>query len=701
MPPIRIFSLTLLAALSIDTAGADVFVVDSLADAAIDNDLNPGDGVCQTGRAGTCSIRAAIQEANALAGADTVRFSVAGTVALALQGPLPAITGPLFFDGKTAPGYNGAASSIGNAPPRIWLDGGLLSGSSSDGLRFTTGVTSGGVDAIGIVGMPDDGILIDGTARQVFVANCWIGVRADGSAGGNDDVGVHVNSDTNQIGSRVDLAGNEVGLGNLISGNGGHGVMLGINADDNYITRNLIGLTANGLAARGNGGWGILASGNENLIGYVHNGVTVLAPSIAANALGGVQLFGGNDSIVQASRIGQNVNGGAIASPGDGVAVTGIGHMIGGVEYVRGNRIANHRHGIRLGSGGFAATDTLVLNNRIGSPTLAQGVSEQGIWAETGSGIQLRDNEILNADAHGIQVFVDGTVVEFNRIGYLTNLLGTENHGAGLHGIQVLADDVRIRGNSIGFCGQLQTTQDSAMAVFGSNNEILENRIGVTAGGGDMGNHGAGIHLGAAAAPSLDNVVRFNEIAFNGEPGGIVVQGTATQLRNRVDFNVIDSDHLAVNLLGAPGRDPIDAGDADEGVNRLMNSPDIVAAVVNLGVSPATLDITYRVDTATTAAAYPLYVDFHLGREGSDSMLQVLGFASYPAVAATLERTITVELPPGVSGGWLVGQVQDLDGNSSEASMAMQFGSPDQLFRDGFENLLFAPATLAEQRVGK
>jgi CSLREA domain-containing protein len=49
------------------SAQAAVVTVNSPLD---DVDANPGDGVCVTG--GVCTLRAAIQETNALAGADTI-----------------------------------------------------------------------------------------------------------------------------------------------------------------------------------------------------------------------------------------------------------------------------------------------------------------------------------------------------------------------------------------------------------------------------------------------------------------------------------------------------------------------------------------------------------------------------------------------------------------------------------------------------
>ncbi len=58
------------------------FLVDTTSDLV---DLTPGDTICGDGTAGTCSLRAAIQETNALPGADTVTLP-AGTYTLSIEG---------------------------------------------------------------------------------------------------------------------------------------------------------------------------------------------------------------------------------------------------------------------------------------------------------------------------------------------------------------------------------------------------------------------------------------------------------------------------------------------------------------------------------------------------------------------------------------------------------------------------------------
>ena len=62
---------------------AATFTVNSLADTP---DAVPGNGICADA-GGLCTLRAALQEANAFAGDDTINFSVTGTINL--TGALP------------------------------------------------------------------------------------------------------------------------------------------------------------------------------------------------------------------------------------------------------------------------------------------------------------------------------------------------------------------------------------------------------------------------------------------------------------------------------------------------------------------------------------------------------------------------------------------------------------------------------------
>ena len=66
------------AGFGLGTTAAAGFTVDSTADAS---DANPGNGTCAAA-GGACTLRAAVEEANALAGSDSVSVRQASTLCL-------------------------------------------------------------------------------------------------------------------------------------------------------------------------------------------------------------------------------------------------------------------------------------------------------------------------------------------------------------------------------------------------------------------------------------------------------------------------------------------------------------------------------------------------------------------------------------------------------------------------------------------
>lgn len=184
------------------------FIVNSSKDAA---DRQPGDGACATA-AGVCTLRAAIQEANALAGLDQIHFAIgSGVQTINVGSTLPTITSPVIIDGWTQPGFGGA--------PLIVLHGG-----NGHGLC----ITSGGSLVRGLVinNFSGSGIVLSGGRGNVLEGN-YIGAVATGAAGlGNANSGVLIDgSADNRIGGR------ERAQRNLISGNAGKGNEGGIKID--------------------------------------------------------------------------------------------------------------------------------------------------------------------------------------------------------------------------------------------------------------------------------------------------------------------------------------------------------------------------------------------------------------------------------------------------------------------------------------
>jgi CSLREA domain-containing protein len=204
------------------------------------------DGTCDDG-AGNCTLREAILEANYVAGADTINFSIGtGYGWVVLTSALPTITDPVTIDGGTQ-----EAGDLG------WVELNGDGTSGADGLYITAGDST--VRRLLIVDFDGDGIVLEGGGGNVIRSN-FIGLDHHGPRA-NGGHGVRI----------TDSAKNAVGVppggGNFISGNGGDGVHIsGSGADGNLIQSNTIGLQLNG-DPLGNGSHGVSISGNNNVVG--------------------------------------------------------------------------------------------------------------------------------------------------------------------------------------------------------------------------------------------------------------------------------------------------------------------------------------------------------------------------------------------------------------------------------------------------
>ena len=234
-----------------------------------------------------CTLRAAIEQANADSGADDIDFAIPGIGIQTLlpAAPLPAITDPAEIDASTQPGYTGH--------PLIELNG-LNAGPAATGLSLRAGDSS--VRGLIVNRFDGDGIDI-GTGHANLVAGNYIGTDASGqNDAGNGGYGVVVfNSASNRIG------GLETGDGNVISGNGLTGVHIGVDLlvpgpppDGNHVEGNIIGLNAAGNQRVPNDTGGVVvSSGSVNVSGSVIGGAQAGARNvISANGAAGVVIEG-------------------------------------------------------------------------------------------------------------------------------------------------------------------------------------------------------------------------------------------------------------------------------------------------------------------------------------------------------------------------------------------------------------------------
>ncbi len=230
------------AAKVVAAAANPALVVDSTGDGA---DAAPGNGVCRTA-ASNCTLRAAIQEANAQGGANEINFAIPGTGAQTIQlgSQLPTVSdtsGPATINGYTQPGASPNTSQYAsNAQIRIAIRG--------------TG--SHGLDALRI-SSPNNVVL--GLSFYNLRRSIWL---AGGNAKGNRVIGNFIGTDPGGTfgfpGSALDLDGIGVELSaganhntigeaslsgrNVISGNARHGIAC-YSAASNTVYNNIVGLS--------------------------------------------------------------------------------------------------------------------------------------------------------------------------------------------------------------------------------------------------------------------------------------------------------------------------------------------------------------------------------------------------------------------------------------------------------------------------
>jgi CSLREA domain-containing protein len=289
--------VVVLAALSSDRAEAAItFTVNSTGDQG-EPAASRGDGLCDWDAATNgpqCTLRAAIQEANTTSGADTIEFNIGGTGGLKTISPstaLPIITEALTIDGYTQTGARPNSLAEGNdALINVQLDG-VNAGSVVPGLRIDASDTT--IKGLILRRFSDFGIVIYGLGGEGnTVEGNFIGVNRDGITDRGNSDGVFIEGESNTVG------GTEPEMRNVISGNGGSGVVVSSEvATENRIEGNFIGTTADGTGNLGNSQDGVtIQNGTDlNAIGGTLQG----APNrIAHNGGDGVEIssFGLNES---------------------------------------------------------------------------------------------------------------------------------------------------------------------------------------------------------------------------------------------------------------------------------------------------------------------------------------------------------------------------------------------------------------------
>ncbi|MCJ7667208.1 MAG: CSLREA domain-containing protein, partial [Anaerolineae bacterium] len=221
----------------------------------VNSTTDPGDGICNSTE---CTLREAINAANAFAGENIISFNIpinspgcnGVTCTITLSSDLPAINGlstGTTIDGTTQAFYQGDTNPYG---PEIEISGESLGpGTTCWWIETSNNIIKGLV----VNRCPAYGIWINGGDNNTIIGN-YIGTDATGTADagvGYDGILLNNGAQNNIIGGPSEAERN------IISGNTGDGIRLsGATTFYNVIKGNYIGTARTGTASLGNDHYG-------------------------------------------------------------------------------------------------------------------------------------------------------------------------------------------------------------------------------------------------------------------------------------------------------------------------------------------------------------------------------------------------------------------------------------------------------------
>jgi hypothetical protein len=360
--------------------------------------------VTTTSNAGAGSLRQAMLDANAAAGADAIVFNIpgAGPHVITPVTALPTITGTVTIDGFTQPGSSPNTLVVGNdAVIRIEIaDTVRIANASNVVLRgLAIWVASGG-----------DIVRFDGGSTGVtttggIVEGCFIGFAADGvTVPGTSTRAIGIlRSGGGQVGG-FRIGGGLPAQRNLISGANGELInIIGLNLPGTVVQGNYLNTNRAGTAAAGFAGAAGIATQSSLTIGGLAPG----EGNVIARGRVGISAFFAPGLIIRGNMIGIGADGlASLGHTGDGISL-----FNGTLDAViDGNTIGANAIGIQV-NGNASAT---IVGNRIGVG--ADGVSARG---NTGDGVLIANSPIPTPLASIVGGTAAGAanVLAFNRIG--------------------------------------------------------------------------------------------------------------------------------------------------------------------------------------------------------------------------------------------------------------------------------------------
>ncbi|TVQ41681.1 MAG: hypothetical protein EA370_01405 [Wenzhouxiangella sp.] len=551
------FMAGIMLAVAVHARADHVFEVNSLADSG--RQAGAPSGVCTTGSnvscpSGSCpqcTLRAAIETANALS------FGMGATIAFADYIPTNASDPPFAFSMfLPVNGYDSIAREVhidgtshpewdpGDGIPAVIIRGENAI-STANGLNFGPGGAGSLVDAVAIYNFSQAGIRIN--ADEVKVRQSHIGINAGGTTAQANEIGIHVLGNANVIGY-LPIASAVAPWPNVISGNSDHGLVVA--GHDNLVGGNYIGLNKAGTQAVGNGGSGVRVEGTGNRIGAQafsdgFPSFNLTSPNvIAGNGSSHVHFVAGaNQGEVACTRIGTNAAGNVRFSSGNPVALQldSSSNQVGNsaCSNIFAGQVTMGQTGSSLAVVNFNTFEHNFVGTNADGDDL--GEDQTGVYLNTGQGHVVRENTIGNGligigvGAQVTNAFIQANHVGLDAQGNAHPLLVSAIGSAG-SGIQIGGSDAGM-GNRIGNAPLgINLFPDSSGANVQSNwvgalsdgtAAPVGTGIRVAGSSHQIGNPGAGNamanaeHVGVDLLAASDNaLVRDNRIGSSNETAG-------------------------------------------------------------------------------------------------------------------------------------------------------------------------------------
>ncbi len=560
--------LTGLAGVPPAAAGDNAWVVDHAGDHS--GSCTPGD----------CTLREAIDAANASTGSDLITFDIApsGPHTITVGSSLPALTDDdITIDASTQPGVTGM--------PPIRLDDGA--GAGTIGFEITGDRAT--IRGFRITRFDRYGIRIRSASGENVIAGNWIGTRDGTTDDGTGSDGIRLNKSR---GFNV-IGGTDAADRNIVSGGQNDGIQVE-DSSDNVIIGNYIGMTADGRDRLPNDDSGIQIDGLSfrNRVGGTmpaERNVISGNDGIAVQLLGTMNSDGTcqapKDNVVLGNYLGLNVDGQIPAPEGYGntgegaqMSVCASNNTIGGTSPGARNIISGNRaDGVELdSSGGPGGTDAVCFNkiqgNYIGldpSGTVVMRNVDDGIGLDNGvcatliGGIEPGAGNFIGGNLNdGIDISRPGSddnVIEGNVIGLMAD--GDTVARNGINGVHIRSKPLRtIVQNNV-----ISANISSGIRIDGfltEQTQVIGNKIGTDTGGTiTRRNLEYGILVTNGAKDSLiqENLIRGNGldgVAVERPEGSDFSTVRNTITRNRMLLN----GGLGIDLLPTDGVNANDGG---------------------------------------------------------------------------------------------------------------------------------------------